>query len=523
MASQKKTKLTLCGKEFYLLFCLLLGTGSTLINQSAKAESNNDTTSSTASDDVPNNGMTDWHLIPAGGGGDWRTAVGRTQSNPKKINEIKDEDNPLLPRPEHFFGSWGGLNTWLYRHGINLNIENQNEFEANVTGGIRRGATNAGALNENLDIDWATLVGRNAITDGLLSHMTVIGRYGNLANKAVGENITSVQEVYGAGGNVAAKLVNLYLDKYSWGGKIVTSFGRTNVSGFYAISPIYCYFVNNGICGNPKAVNADVGGFNAWPDSAWGITSLIRPVQQMYIRVGLFQTSRAVFGNAAGHRAGWAAVVSTAEDAGAEIPIEAGYEPHWGKHDLLGHYKVGFAYDTSPFPVWGEGVNGGREFKYKGPNQHWKAGRAMEYILLDQMIHRNAPGNLSGLITYAGWVRNDPNTCMRQNELYAGVIDTGFWKARPLDAFGVLFIQQMMSRKLRNLERYMYATGLPISDISDGATGIQSAESTVELTYIIHVVRGMRFQPDFQYEIHPNAQKNINDAAFFGFKTYINF
>ncbi|CAK7192925.1 Porin B [Commensalibacter sp. Nvir] len=523
MALHKKTKLPLCGKEFYLLFCLLLGTGSTLINQSAKAESNNDMTSSTASDDVPNNGITDWHFIPAGGGGDWRTSIGRAQSNPEKINQIKDEDNPLLPRPEHLFGTWGGLNTWLYRHGVNLNVDNQNEFSGNVSGGVRRGATNAGAVDANLDIDWATLVGRNAITDGLLTHMTVLGRYGNNLGKVIGENITQIQEIYGAGGNVAAKLVNLYADKYAWDGRVVTSFGRSSVGGFYAASPIYCYFMNNGVCGNPKALNGQVGGFNAWPDSTWGITTLIRPTQQVYIRVGLFQTSRAAYGNAAGHRAGWAAVVDTGEDAGAEIPVEIGYEPHWGKHDLLGHYKVGFAYDTSPFPVWGEGVNGGRETQYKGANQRWKAGNDSEYVLLDQMIHRNAPGNLSGLISYFGWVHNNPTTYMRQNELFAGLIDTGFWDARPLDAVGILFVQQMMSRKMRNAERYNYAMGLPIGDISDGATGIQSAESTFELTYIIHVYRGVRFQPDFQYEIHPNAQKNINDAAFLGFKSRIDF
>lgn len=510
-------------KEFYFLSCFLVMGGSALFNSAAKAEEKESTSLSEkakGSDSI--DGLTDWQLIPVGGGGDWLTSIGRVKSNPADIKKIEKTGNPLLPQPEHLFGTWGGIQPWLYKRGINLNFDNQNEFAGNITGGTRKRSANAGAVDAQLDIDWSTLVGKNWLTNGLVSHMTVLGRYGANLSPMIGENITQVQEIYGAGGNVVAKLVNLYADKYFMDGKIVTSFGRSNVGGFYATSPIHCYFMNNGICGNPKPLSGQAAGFNAWPDSTWGITTLFRPTKQLSVRIGMFQVNRYAYGNEGGKRAGWASIVRTAGNAGGEFPLEVTYEPHWGKNDLIGHYKFGFAYDTSSYPVWGSGLNGKKITEMNGSDQRWKRGRDVEWLLLDQMIHRNGPGDLNGIIGYVGFVHSNPLTFQRQNQVMVGMIDTGFWKARPMDAFGVLFIHQIMSGKMRDAQRYNLAQGFPIENIGS-ATGIQTSETTLELTYIIHVYRGVRFQPDFQYEIHPNAQKNIKDAAFLGFKSRVDF
>lgn len=468
--------------------------------------------------------LTDWQMVPAGGGGDWKTTIGRVQSNAKDIEELEKQGNPLLPQPEHLFGNLWGARSWLYKHGINLNMGNTNEFAGNVTGGRRRGSANAGQVDANLDVDWATVVGSNWLTDGLVSHMTVVGRYGNNIGKIIGENITQVQEIYGAGGNVVAKLVNLYSDKYFMNGKIVASFGRLNTGAHFATSPINCNFMNNGMCGNAKPLSGQVGGFNAWPDSTWGTTVLFRPWRHSYARIGAYQVSRAAYGNAAGHAGGWSSIVRTGEDTGGEFPIEVGYEPHWGKNDLVGHYKAGFAYDTSAYPVWGKDIYGGH-IATSGQPQKWKRGRDAEWLLLDQMIYRNGPGDLNGLIGYVGYVHTNGDTFQRNNQVIASLLNTGFWKARPMDAVGVVFIHQEMSNKMRDAQNYVLSQGayVPMGAFPGGASGVQTAETTFELTYIIHVCQGVRFQPDFQYEIHPNAQKNIDDAAFLGFKSRVDF
>lgn len=499
----------------YIFICYLLLFFFGIINTSTLAYGEEDSSSDK---------LQDYHYIPAGSGGDWKTAIGRVESNSNDLEQMKKGGaNPLLPQPEHLFGDWWGLHSWLYKHGVNLNFDNQNEFAGVISGGRKKTSTNPGAVDANLDIDWGTLVGKNWLTDGLVSHMTVIGRYGGNLSQGQGENITQVQEIYGAGGNVVAKLVNLYFDKHLLKDRMVVSFGRTNVGGHFATSPIHCYFMNNGICGNPKPLSGQVGGFNAWPDSTWGMDVLFRVLPRFYIRAGVYEVSQAAYGNKAGHRAGWASLVRTGRDSGGEFPIEMMYAPKWGKNELIGHYKFGFAYDTSSYPVWGKGINGDRITSANGPDQRWNRGRDTEWVLLDQMIHRNGPGDLNGLIGYVGYVHSNPKTFQRQNEVMVAMINTGFWKARPMDGVGILFVHQIMSRRARAAERYNYAQGIPVGNVVGGATGIQDAETTFELTYLIHVYRGVMFQPDFQYEIHPNAQKNIPNAAFLGFKTRVDF
>ena len=65
---------------------------------------------------------------------------------------------------------------------------------------------------------------------------------------------------------------------------------------------------------------------------------------------------------------------------------------------------------------------------------------------------------------------------------------------------------------------------LPITRDGFGpAYGPQNTEQTVELTYIIHVFRGVTLQPDFQYIIRPGATTNTADVAVLGFRTNVNF
>jgi len=62
--------------------------------------------------------------------------------------------------------------------------------------------------------------------------------------------------------------------------------------------------------------------------------------------------------------------------------------------------------------------------------------------------------------------------------------------------------------------------GLPFSN---SATGIRSHEMILQANYQIHVYSGVKFQPEFQYVIRPNAQTNIQDAPVFGFRAYVDF
>ena len=59
------------------------------------------------------------------------------------------------------------------------------------------------------------------------------------------------------------------------------------------------------------------------------------------------------------------------------------------------------------------------------------------------------------------------------------------------------------------------------TDLPGGVDARQDHSIIIEANYNIHVLPGVDFQPDFQYYINPNAQKNIPDAALLGFKLHV--
>jgi porin len=59
--------------------------------------------------------------------------------------------------------------------------------------------------------------------------------------------------------------------------------------------------------------------------------------------------------------------------------------------------------------------------------------------------------------------------------------------------------------------------------LPNDATGVQTDQVLIELSYDIHLVEGADFMPDFQYMIRPDAQKNIPNATVLGFKSHFAF
>jgi porin len=238
------------------------------------------------------------------------------QVNPSENLATPEPQPPISPNVEHLFGDWGGLRTYLGRYGINVLLDNTNEFASNIAGGLRQSTTNAGQTALQVDIDWEKLTGLHGFT----THSVIVGRYGaNLSNN-IGDQVSPVQEIFGAGGNVVAHFVYTYGELSLRNGAIDIAVGRMPVGNEFAASPLYCNFMNNAICGNPKALSGQVGGFSAWPDATWGGRIRLRPTQDTYLMFGIFQVNRYLYGNAAGFRSGW--LISGSGNTGVYVPAE---------------------------------------------------------------------------------------------------------------------------------------------------------------------------------------------------------
>jgi porin len=419
-----------------------------------------------------------------------------------------DAQPGMAPTNEHLFGDWGGLRTKLEDMGIYLSLDALTEFAGNVSGGTKQGSTFAGQEALGLDIDWQRLAG----VSGFSTHMIIVNRWGGNDSNLFGDHLLPVQEIYGAGGDVAMHLVSAYAQLKLLGGRIDLAAGRMNVENDFASSPLYCNFMNNVLCGDPKALPGGDIGHSAYPDGVWGGRVRVRPTPETSVTVGVYEVSQGLYGN--DWRTGWE--FDGAQDSGVYIPLEVAYEPRLGDAKLPGHYKIGFGYDSSnTFTDFSSALTttpGAKAPTHTGNTQVW--------VLVDQMLVRQGPGDQDGIIALAGFVHNNPINSVYADQYFIGAVDRGFWAARPQDAISVLFTYNTVSGQLGKVQAQEQELGLPFSN---NATGVQTHEMLLEANYNIHVFRGVSFQPDFQYVIRPNAQSNIRNAAVFGFRGHVWF
>jgi len=418
---------------------------------------------------------------------------------------------PTAPPVERLFGDWGGLQPKLQSLGINLQINALTEFAGNVSGGTRQGATFASQVGVEADIDWERLAGLTGFT----TQTIIVSRSGSNDSALFGDNLLPVQEIYGSGGNVVLHLVSFSGDEKLLDQRLDIEAGRMNVENDFASSPLYCNFMNNDLCGDPKALPGGDIGHSAYPDAAWGARVRVHPTPETYIETGVYEVNRGMYSDV-NFRSGFK--FDDSQDSGVYLPVEVAWEPKLGPDKLPGHYKLGFGYDTSSdYPDFSNALAAA---KVPGYGNQFRTGNTQEWALADQMLVRNGPGNDDGVIALAGAINNDPDHTVYAQQYFVGAVDRGFWQQRPQDAVAVLFTYVAASGRFGKVEAVEQALGLPLSN---DATGIQSHEIALEANYNLHVFRGVSFQPDFQYIIHPNAQVNIKDAAVFGFRASVEF
>ena len=414
----------------------------------------------------------------------------------------------VAPTTEHLFGDWGGLRTTLENMGIYLSFDALTEFAGNVSGGTKQGSTFASQEAFSADIDWQRLAG----IEGLSTHVILVNRNGSNDSTLFGDHLLPVQEIYGAGGNVAIHLVSAYAQEKLFNGRLDLAAGRMNVENDFASSPLYCNYMNNMLCGDPKALPGGDIGHSAYPDGVWGGRVRVRPRPDIYIVAGVYQVSQGLYGD--DWRSGFE--FDNAQNTGVYVPVEIGYVPRLGDSKLPGHYKIGFGYDSSHTFTYFSSVL----TTPPGAHAPTHGGNTQVWVLADQMLLRQGPGDQDGIIVLGGFIHNDPINSVYAEQYFAGVLDRGFWPSRPQDAVALLFSYNTVSGQLGKVQAEEQALGLPISN---NATGVQTHEMILEVNYNVHVWRGLSFQPDFQYVMRPNAQANIHNAAVFGFRGHVWF
>jgi porin len=418
---------------------------------------------------------------------------------------------------DHIFGDWGGFRSRLANYGITYTLDFTSESVLNASGGVKTGADTAYQIGLAVDVDWQKLAG---IT-GFTTHTIIINRGGrNASADYVGDSVLQAQEIYGAGFGVGAKLVWFYGEEKLFDDRVNLAFGRFAPGTDFNASPLYCNFMTLTICGHDRALTANQG-FEDWPMNEWGGRIRIRPTDQSYyIMVGVFQSQPFPAGDepfTQGGHSGWD--WTTKGTTGASIPVEVGYEPLIGRDQMPGHYKVGFNWDTSSYPANFFDVNG-MPLALTGLPGRPRDGRGQLWVTADQMVLRNGPGANDGLILLATYVHDESATTLFNNFIWAGLIDRGFWPARPHDQIGFGATYYDVSNGLTRTEQLQASLDMPLAG---GALGVQTHAEVLELNYGIQVSPGFLIQPELEYFIRPGATGAVPNAFLIGAKVHADF
>jgi len=231
--------------------------------------------------------------------------------------------NDWLHQP-YMTGDWGGLRTKLEAEGFHLRAHYLSETAGNPSGGLRQGTQYAQQVDFGADLD----LGKLANLRGGQVHITFTDRAGkSLAAEDVG-NLISEQEIFGGGQNF--RLAELSYQQSLFDDTVEAKLGWIHTTDDFATSPIYCYFQNNGFCGQPAGIAID-SGVTTFPVASWGGIVKLRPQPDIYLQAGAYEVNPSLNNTSNGFK------MNTAGATGVVVPVEAGWRPLLGSEKLPGN------------------------------------------------------------------------------------------------------------------------------------------------------------------------------------------
>jgi porin len=394
-------------------------------------------------------------------------------------------------------GDWGGTRSTLEAKGITFRAGYLSESAANPVGGLRQGSAYTHQVDAGFDLDLDRLIG----LPGGKFHLLFTERAGqSLAATSIG-SIISVQEVFGSGQNV--RLAEMSYEQSLLQDRLNAKLGWIHASDDFASSPLFCYFQNNGFCGQVAIVINS--GFTIFPSGSWGSVVKANVREDFYLKAGIYEVNPTLPLAPNGFKLG------TSGATGVIVPGEIGWKPLLGPAALPGHYRLGGYYDTSNASYLGSPIGG---------PQSTMRGRWGFYFQADQMIHRQGRGakpgedrglTVLGVAAYAG-----PDTALLQTYWQFGFLQRGTFAGRDQDTIGLAVSQVRVSSQL------VGAQNLANAQIPNSVT-VQSAETAIELNYRAQLTPWSTIMPNIQYVMQPNAVTTIPNALVLGLQVKLTF
>ena len=397
-------------------------------------------------------------------------------------------------------GDWGGLRQQLVDEGVTPYIFYNAIVAGNPTGGTRPGGgpQYAHDFNFGLTFDMQKLTG----WEGAEINVNGIDRAGQDISRDIGGVYSQMQLVGGQ---------NIFLYDLTLTQKFLNDVGRIKVGRMsagddFATSPLYGYYLNNGIDGNIRSVLFDTR-FSAYPFPVWGAVLRFDPTPEFNSLTGLFQVSDRMFnrqlngvdfgirsydGYSLVQQFGW---TPEFDKQPVEAPVADSQDPKSMKGapkmvGMPGHYFIGGYWSNSDYSQFGSTQKTRISYGF--------------YAHADQMVYRAAPGSDRGLTVFAvAALDPQPNLAIVPFQLSGGAIYKGLISGRPDDraVFGVIY-------------------GNFSNDYADSVEtqlgGLPTEEIDLEWGYRVQASPFAYIQPDVELVTNPGGSANIPDAVVLG-------
>lgn len=405
-------------------------------------------------------------------------------------------------------GDWGGVRTEVINAGVTPYVYYNAIVAGNPWGGITQaGPQYAQDMNFGLTFDMGKLVGW---TGGTIN-INGVDRIGNTIRPDIGNLYDPMQLVGGS----TIYLYDFTIEQKFFDNKVSLKGGRLSPGDDFASSPLYGYYLNNGIDGQIKAVVLDTR-FSTYPYPVWGGRIRVDPSPEFYSLTGFYQATSRIFdphynglnfsidgGYILVEQAGWTPEFDkrpAAPDAARIASVSAASSPNYQAPEMVGmpgHYHLAAYYSNSNYPSFGASPTTRLSYGFYGH--------------ADQMIYREAPGSNLGLTVFATFVyAPQENISLIPVQFSGGAIYQGLIPCRPQDQTIFGFLHGHFSDDYADT---VVATG-----------GMRpTAETVFEWGYRINPTRFSYIQPDLQYIVRPYGTTTIPNAVVLGMQFGLDF
>ena len=458
-------------------------------------------------------------LLPlTGAGGDPQTAVAQSRTSDQvSVTNKGSIESSLGPYGDPF-----GLRAFLAQRGITYVLTYIGEGLADVSGGLKRGATYGGRLDTALDIDLDRFVG----WEGARFHTDFFQIHGHGMSRSFVNNLTTVSGIEAL---PATRLFELWLEQSFLDGQLSIKVGQVSADTEFAIAQSGVVFLNAGFgWPNVGAVVLPNGG-PIYPLATPAIRVKYVPTDALSFQAALFN------GDPAG---------TPKRDDGTDPQRRNRHGTDFRVDDpalLIG--EAAYAYPSLPGTAGLPGtatLGAWHHFgRFDSPRLDSVQGRLLAdpessgiarrfrgdsgvYAILDQTIFNEpgAPGEGASAFLRLSAVPGDRNLI----DLYvdAGVAYKGLIPGRPDDTAGLGIIHSRISPAARGFDRDGIALGT-------GTGPIRSSETVIEATYQAEIVPGFTLQPDLQVVMRPGGGlpdgqgRRIRNATVVGVRATINY